>query len=215
MYASIKPIQYKWNPLLTISTNFLCSTVWSNERKVKKKKKINPLCKTISLEDLQVHTVWGSSQPAAEKPLFQASASSHRTWGEILTSVNTLAVLWMRLVFGKAAMEIAGRAFFKLWVQAWQHTLGLFSSRDTKRLFKCHQQTPNPYPKHSAAPAEKGVICECLRCPKAVVCATECAFVTLCVMTVNESGSTLNMTLAIYGINLPSHGPQTVKCSVT
>lgn len=183
--------------------------------KEKLKRKSQSPYKTISLEDFQVHTVWGSSQPAAEKPLFQASAFSHRTWGEILTSVNTLAVLWVRLVFGKAAMEIAGRAFlscgFKRGSTPW--ACSVLGTR--KGCSNVTSKPPNPYPKHSAAPAEKGVICECLRCPKAVVFVTECAFVALCVMTVNESSSTLNMTLAIYDINLPGHGPQAVKCSVT
>lgn len=65
--------------------------------------------------------------------------------------------------------------------------------------------------KPSAAPAEKEVICECLRCPEAMVGVTECAFVTLCVMTVDESSTALNMTLAIYDIKLAGHGPHAAK----
>lgn len=79
-------------------------------------------------------------------------------------------------------------SFFKLWVQAWQHTLGLFSSRDTVKVVQMSLATPpNPDLKHSDAAVEKGVICECVRSPRAMVCVTECAFGSLYVMTLNES----------------------------
>lgn len=39
--------------------------------------------------------------------------------------------------------------------------------------------------------------------------------VTLCVMTVNESSTTLNMILAIYDVKLEGHGPHATKCSVS
>lgn len=71
-------------------------------KKVKRKKK------SISLKDLQFHIVQGCIQLAVVKQLFQASDYSRRTCGEMLTSVNTLAVLQVRLVFGKAGLEIAG-----------------------------------------------------------------------------------------------------------
>lgn len=45
------------------------------------------------------------------------------------------------------------------------------------------------------------------------MCVTECVFVTLCVMTVNESSTTLNMTLTIYDIKLDGHGPHAAKCT--
>lgn len=40
--------------------------------------------------------------------LFQASGYSCCAFGEMLTSVNILAALLVRLVFGKAGLEIAG-----------------------------------------------------------------------------------------------------------
>lgn len=47
------------------------------------------------------------------------------------------------------------------------------------------------------------------------MCVTECVFVTLCVKTVNESSTTVNMTLAIYDIKLDGHRPHAAKCSVS
>lgn len=40
--------------------------------------------------------------------VFQVSDYSRYTCGEMLTSVNLLSVLQVRLVFGKAGLEIAG-----------------------------------------------------------------------------------------------------------
>lgn len=48
-----------------------------------------------------------------------------------------------------------------------------------------------------------------------MVCVTECVFMTLCVMTVNESSTTLSMTLAIYDIKLDGHGPRAAKRSLS
>lgn len=47
------------------------------------------------------------------------------------------------------------------------------------------------------------------------MCVTECVFVTLCGTTVNESSTTLDMTLAIYDIKLDGHRPHAAKCSVS
>lgn len=88
-------------------------------------------------------------------------------------------------------------------------------SGDEKVVQMSRATPPSPDPKHSAEPAQKGVICECLRCPEAVVCVTECVSVTLCVMTVNESSTTPNMTLAIYDIKLDGHRPNAAKRSVS
>lgn len=48
-----------------------------------------------------------------------------------------------------------------------------------------------------------------------MVCVTKCAFVILCVITVNKSSTILNMTLTIYDIKLDGHGPRAAKCSVS
>lgn len=139
-------------PVLITSTNSLTPLIGTNmfshkekggrlykSTDQKSKKKIISLCKINSVEDLQFHTVQGPLWPAVVKPLFQATDDSRQTCGEMPTSVNTLtgcAVsetgLW------KGDPGNSWLSFFKLWVQAWRHTLGLFDSRETERLFKCH-----------------------------------------------------------------------------
>lgn len=76
---------------------------------------------------------------AVIKSLFQASDISRANCREMptCTYAPTASASVTRFCKSKPAHCWPG-FFFKLWVQAGQYTLGLFSSRDTKRLLKCH-----------------------------------------------------------------------------
>lgn len=107
------------------------------------RRQINPLGETISLEDLEFPPVGGSDD-------------GHRTCGETPTSVNTPAVPWVRLVFGKAGLEIAGWAFLSRWLKLKRGSTP-WACPAPGRGKGCSNVTSDPpkQPGHSAAPAEK------------------------------------------------------------
>lgn len=146
------------------------------------------------------------------KQLFQASDYSRRTCGKMLTSVNMLAVLQVRLVFGKAGLEIAGWAFLSCGFKQGSTPWACLALRRRKGCSNVTSKPPSQTPNIVLRQPRKELFVnfsDALR-PWCVV--WHCVFVTWCVMTVNESSATLNMTLAIYDIKLDGHRPHAAKC---
>lgn len=137
---------------------------------------------------------------------------------EILTSVNTLAVLWLRLGFRKAGLEIAGWAFlscgFKRGSTPWScSALGrrkgcsnVTSKPPTRPQTQCCASRERSYLWMSQMPRGHGV------CDRLCICDSVCDD---CKWEQYNWTAPLNMTLAIYDIKVAGHRPHATQCSVS